>query len=94
MKREVLPVLLVGALALGVLATGTLAFAYIQYSRKLRALQLEANLANRNLTMFQQLGAEAAEYSKRKPELDRIFKELGINKRAETDQNPPPPASK
>ena len=94
MKRDVLPVLLVAALALGVLATGTLAFAHIQYSRKLRALQLEANLANRNLTMFQQLGAEAAEYSKRRPELERIFKELGLDKRTDPDQSSTPPTAK
>ena len=95
MKRDVPPRLLVGLLVTGALATGTLSLAYIQYTRKLRALQEEAALANQNLTMFQQLAAEAAEYSKTHPAIEKVLSEIGMSKvKSPLDQGSPQPATK
>lgn len=89
MKRDVLPGVLVAGLVLGVLVTGTLALAYIQYTRKLRALQVEASVANRNLAMFQQLAAETEAYSKTNAAVARILQEVRTNLKTA----PEPPAS-
>lgn len=94
MKREFWPAVLVGFLLLGVLATATLSIASVHYMRKLRALQVEANVANRNLTMFQQLAAETVEYNKTNPnpQIDRILEEVGI--KPVTDPSTTPPSKK
>ncbi|MBI4662610.1 MAG: hypothetical protein HY735_27675 [Verrucomicrobia bacterium] len=79
-KRDPLAKLLAVLMVFGVLATAVLSVAYVRYTRSLRGLQVEAAIANRNLSSFQQLVAEAVEYSKRNPKIDKIFQEVGINK--------------
>lgn len=83
---------LVGLVVLGTLATATLSIAYVQYSRTLRDLQGEAARANRDWSMFQQLAADAVQYSKDHPKIDRILQEVGINKNKTTSERPSSPA--
>lgn len=86
MKRDLVSTLLVGVTVLGVLATATLSLAYVQYMRKLRDLQVQATIANRNSAMFQELAARAVEYGKHNPSIIRILEEAGLKPR------PHPPA--
>ncbi|MBI2950243.1 MAG: hypothetical protein HYY23_21635 [Verrucomicrobia bacterium] len=91
MKRDVLPVMLVVCLMGGVLATAALSLAYIQYTRRLRALQVEVSVANRNLAMFQQLGAETEAYSKTNAAVAPILEEVRNNMRSAPVQPAPAP---
>jgi hypothetical protein len=90
MNRDLLPMLLAGCLVLGSLATAALSLAYIQYTRKLRALQIEVSVANRNLAMFQQLGAETEAYGKTNAAVARILEEVRSNMRSAPLQPAPP----
>ncbi|MBM3839988.1 MAG: hypothetical protein FJ398_18865 [Verrucomicrobia bacterium] len=93
MKRDLLPMLLAVCLVLGVLATAALSLAYIQYTRKLRGLQVEVSVANRNLSMFQQLGVETEAYGKTNSAVARILEEVRNNMRSALIP-PAPPAAK
>ena len=78
MKRDLISSLLVGVTILGVLATATLSFAHVQYMRKLRDLQVQTTIANRNSAMFQELAGRAVEYGKHNPSIFRILEEVGL----------------
>ena len=78
MKHDFITSLLIGVTILGVLATAALSLAYVQYMRKLRDLQVQTTIANRNSAMFQELAGRAVEYGKNNPSILRILEEVGL----------------
>jgi hypothetical protein len=78
MKNSPLTAVLLAILAISALLSVVLCWLFISHTRELRALQFTVNQINYARGMAPALVQDAAEYSKRNPEMVRTLESVGI----------------
>lgn len=88
MKNQLWTVMLIGLLGVTVLAAAILTLIYVQSTRKLNKLQVQANVITQYRSRMHALANEAVDYSRRNPAIEPILREIGIKPLPRHDSEP------
>jgi hypothetical protein len=78
MKKSPLPTILLVVLLVSALGSLLLCWMYVSNARELRRLQAQGQVAQNQLTVFNQLVNDVAEYSKTHPAVEPILESIGV----------------
>ncbi len=78
MDKKLIPMILIGLLAVSVLISGVFTVIYVTNVKSLRTLQSQASFVNNRQNLARALLTEAVEYSKRNPAIKPVLQSVGV----------------